>query len=113
GWVSQNFFGRNQISVAQDVSLVHNSNYSFPTRDAINYATDGQGTSINPDKVNVSHSSVSSSRAGTTNVDYSYGRAKASVNVTVRSDTNEVSSSAGASVNSGTKAVYTWNGCSK
>lgn len=113
GWVSQNFFARNQISVAQDVSLVHNSNYSFPTRDAINYATDGQGTAINPDKVNVSHSSVSSSRAGTTKVDYSYGRAKASVNVTVRSDTNEGITSAGASVKSGPKAVHTWNGGSK
>ena len=113
GWVSQNFFARNQISVAQDVSLVHNSNYSFPTRDAINYATDGQGTAINPDRVNVSHSSVSSSRAGTTKVDYSYGKAKASVNVTVRSDTNEGITSAGASVKSGPKAVHTWNGGSR
>lgn len=40
GWVSEKFFARNQISVANGVSLVKNSSYSFPTRDAINYATD-------------------------------------------------------------------------
>ena len=113
GWVNQRAFLRRKIAVVHQISLVKNSHYSFPTRDAINYATDGQGTAINPDRVNVSHSSVSSSRAGTTKVDYSYGKAKASVNVTVRSDTNEGITSAGASVKSGPKAVHTWNGGSK
>ena len=58
GWVSEKFFARNQIFLGGSVSVVKNSDYSFPTRDAINYATDSQGTAVNPSKVNVSKAYV-------------------------------------------------------
>lgn len=111
--MNQNFFARNKISLASDISLVQNNHYSFPTRDAINYATDSQGTAINPNKVKVSHSSISSSEAGTTKVSYSYGKAKASVNVTVRSDAKEGIASTGTAFKKGPAATHTWNGGSK
>ena len=50
-----------------------NSHYSFPTRDAINYATDAAGTVIEPSKVKVSRAEVSSSKKESYRVSYSYG----------------------------------------
>lgn len=106
GWVSQNFFARNKISVAKEVSLVQNPSYSFNTRDAINYATDSKGTTVNPDKVKVSQESVSSNAT----VTYTYGKASATVNVTVHpGQTGSTSKSA----MKGFKNSTTWNGASK
>ncbi len=64
---------RNKISVAHDISLVKNPNYDFPTRDAINFATD----------------KITTNEAGLYPVTYSYGKVKAHVTVEVRSDDNE------------------------
>ena len=61
--------------------MIKNSDYGFPTRDAINYVTDGQGTAVDPDKVSVSKTYVSTQPS---TVNYSYGKAKASVNISVR-----------------------------
>ena len=58
GWVNQNFFARNKISVANKVSLVQNNQYSFNTKDAINYVTDSAGTAVDASKVNVSKSKI-------------------------------------------------------
>lgn len=107
GWVSQNFFARNQISVANDVTVQSNSNYSFPTRDAINYATDSQGTAVDPSKVQVSQSGVSTK---STTVNYSYGKAKASVNINVV-DAPQISQNA--QIKNGFKTSTTWTGSSK
>lgn len=107
GWVSQNFFARNQISVAKEVSLVKNSDYSFPTKDAINYVTDSQGTAVNPDKVKVSQSGVSTKSA---TVKYSYGKAKASVDITVHDGEEAYGDK---TPQKGFKTVSTWNGGSK
>jgi len=89
GWVNQRAFLRNKISVAHDISLVKNPNYDFPTRDAINFATDKSGTVIKPCKVNVSEDKITTNEAGLYPVTYSYGKAKAHVTVEVRSDDNE------------------------
>lgn len=107
GWVSQNFFARNQISVANEVNLVRNSSYSFPTRDAINYVTDSQGTAVNPSKVNVSRAHVSTQDA---TVNYSYGKAKASVRVNVH---DMPTANPSDSVKKGFKTVRSWRGSSK
>lgn len=113
GWVSQNFFARNKISVANKVSLVQNNSFSFKTRDAINYVTDNAGTAVDANKVNVSKSSIDSGTPGKTTVEYSFGKAKASVDVTVRSDKNEGYASADVKPKNGPKAVPTWKGSSK
>ena len=107
GWVSEKFFARNQISVANEVSLVKNSDYSFPTRDAINYATDAHGTAINPNKVHVSRKYVSTNPDKVT---YSYGKAKAEVNIDVH-DGDMASPSV--TPKKGFKTTSTWNGGSK
>lgn len=106
GWVDQNFFARNTISVAKEVSLVQNPSYSFSTRDAINYATNSQGTAINPDKVSVSQENVSSNAT----VTYTYGKAKATTTVTVHPWQEGYSS---ASAKPGFKNTTTWTGGSK
>ena len=113
GWVSQNFFARNQISVAKNVSLVQNDKYSFNTKDAINYVTDSAGTAVDASKVTVSKSKISSNTPGKTTVDYSYGKAKASVDVTVRSDKKEGIARADKTPKNGPKEVSTWKGSSK
>lgn len=107
GWVSQKFFARNQISVAKDINLVKNSDYAFPTRDAINYATNSQGTAVDPDKVSVSQAYVSTKPATVT---YSLGQAKATANIEVRPDHESDST---ATPRQGFKTVTTWNGGSK
>lgn len=109
GWVSEKFFTRNTISLAGSVSVVKNSDYSFPTRDAINYVTDSHGTAVNPNKVKVSKAYVSTSSS---TVDYSYGKAKASLNIDVRSGKGEMGE-ANLTPKSGFKSVTTWNGGSK
>lgn len=107
GWVSQNFFARNQISVAKSIDLVNNPDYSFATRDAINYATNSQGTAVSTSKVNVSQAHVSTKSA---TVNYSYGKAKASVKVNVHempeADVTQ-------SPKKGFKAANSWSGGSK
>ena len=113
GWVNQNFFARNEISVAKKISLVQNSDFSFKTRDAINYVTNGAGTAVNVGKVNVSKASVSSATPGKTTIEYQYGKAKASVDVTVRDDKNEGISRAALTPKNGPKEVATWKGSSK
>ena len=113
GWVNQNFFARNKISVAQNVSLVQNNQYSFNTKDAINYVTNSAGTAVDTSKVTVSKSKINSGTPGKTTVDYSYGKAKATVNVTVRSDKNEGIARADKKPMNGPKEVSTWKGSSK
>ena len=113
GWVNQNFFARNKISVAQNVSLVQNNQYSFNTKDAINYVTNSAGTAVDTSKVTVSKSKINSGTPGKTTVDYSYGKAKATVNVTVRSEKNEGIARADKKPMNGPKEVSTWKGSSK
>ena len=55
---------RDKIDVAKNVSLVKNSHYIFPARDAINFATDSTGAVIDPDKVKASQDEVLSNNAG-------------------------------------------------
>ena len=107
GWASEKFFARNQISVANEVSLVKNSSYSFPTRYAINYATDAHGTAINPNKVHVSRKYVSTNPGKVT---YSYGKAKAEVDIDVH-DGDMASPSV--TPKKAFKTISTWNGGSK
>lgn len=109
GWVSEKFFARNQIFLGGSVSVVKNSDYSFPTRDAINYATDSQGTAVNPSKVNVSKAYVSTSDA---TVNYSYSKAKASLHIDVRDGDGEMGQPT-KNPKSGFKSVTTWNDGSK
>lgn len=113
GWVNQNFFARNKISVAKNVSLVQNNQYSFNTKDAINYVTNSAGTAVGTSKVTVSKSKINSGTPGKTTVDYSYGKAKATVDVTVRSDKNEGIARADKKPMNGPKEVSTWKGSSK
>lgn len=89
GWVNQNFFAKNKISLAKHVSLVQNEDDSFNPKDAINYATDSRGTLINPNKVHVSHHKIDTTEGGTYQVQYRYGKAKANLDVKVRSDEDE------------------------
>nr|WP_317638233.1 bacterial Ig-like domain-containing protein [Lactobacillus xylocopicola] len=113
GWVSQDFFARNQISVAAKISLVQNPNFSFNPKDAINYVTDASGTAVNPSKVSVSTTSINSGTAGQTKVEYHYGTASASADVTVRADAKEGIASANKAPQKGPQAVPTWKGGSK
>lgn len=108
GWVSQNFFARNEISVAKEVTVQSNSASSFSTRDAINYVTDSQGTAINPSKVQVSQAGVSTKSA---TVNYSYGKAKASVKVDVVDAPEKGASNV--DPKTGFKDTTTWTGSSK
>ena len=109
GWISEKFFARNQIFLGGSVSVVKNLDYSFPTRDAINYATDSQGTATNPSMVNVSKAYVSTSDA---TVNYSYSKAKASLHIDVRDGDGEMGQPT-KNPKSGFKSVTTWNGGSK
>lgn len=113
GWVNQDFFARNKISVAKSVDLVNNENGKFNTKDAINYATDETGTMINPKKVHASISHLKADQEGEHKVDYNYGKGKASVNIKVRGDSSEGIGQADAD-NTGEAGSYTtWTGSSK
>lgn len=107
GWVSEKFFARNEISVANSVSLVKNSSYSFPTRDVINFVTDSHGTAIDPSKVSASKAYISTEPA---KVEFKYGKAKASVNIDVRTSEDGTGNTA---PKAGFKAVSPWKGGSK
>lgn len=89
GWVNENAFAKNKISVAKHVSLVYNPDYSFVTRDAINYATDSHGTSVDFKKVHVSKKEISSTSIGKHTVRYSYGKGHAKTTVVVRANKKE------------------------
>ena len=89
GWVNERFFARNEIAVPKTVSLVNNENYLFDTRDAISYATDDTGTVVDNDEVSVSKDGVDCTDPKTYNVKYTYGKAKATVKITVRKSTSE------------------------
>lgn len=113
GWVNQNYFAKNKISVVNKVSLVQNDSFSFNTRDAINYVTDSTGTAVDAKKVNVSQVNISSATPGQTTVEYSYGNANANVDVTVRSDKNEGVTRTTKKPMPGPNEVTTWKGSSK
>ena len=105
GWVNEKFFVRNKISVAKSVSLVNNSHGSFDVKDAINYVTDSHGTVVNPSKVKVSGKpQITTDNSGTHKVNYTYGKAHASVKVEVRDDADEGIGSANIAPKSGPKA---------
>lgn len=106
GWVNEKFFVRNKISVAKSVSLVINDQHgSFDVRHAINYATDSHGTVVDPDKVKVSgEPKMKTDNAGIHKVNYTYGKAHASVNIVVRDDADEGIGSANVAPKVGPKA---------
>lgn len=89
GYVNENYFAKNQISVPKTISLVRNDNYDFFSSDAISYVTNDMGTVIDNDSVKISKPDISCSKAKTYNVKYSYGSAKATVKITVRKSTSE------------------------
>lgn len=89
GWVNQNAFARNKISVAKNVNLVKNPYYDFYVKDAINYVTDSSGSVVDLDKVHVSQNTVSSAKYGKHRITYTYGKAKAHSWVRVRDDPYE------------------------
>lgn len=89
GWVHEKFFRRNEISLAHHISLVRNSYYAFPTRDAIAYAVDQHGTLINPKRVQVSRKTINSTNPGTYLITYRYGNIRAKTQVIVRTNNNE------------------------
>lgn len=89
GWVNENAFEKNKISVAKNVSLVYNPNYTYNTRDALNYATDVHGNAIDIRKVHVNRPSISSNDIGTHIIKYSYGKAHATSKVIVRGNKKE------------------------
>lgn len=107
GWVNQHFFRRNQISVAKRITLVANNSYAFPTRDAINYATNATGTAINPAQVRVSIPYV---KTKATEVDYHSGKAKARAYVNVIPGQDAVSKIV---PKNGFPTVKSWAGSSK
>lgn len=109
GWVNQNFFVRNKIAVAKQVDMVSNPAYKFNTRDAISYATDGQGTIVNNSKVKVSKAYISTQ--GTT-VEYRLGKAKAKVEVKMH-DIPELDDGGYVQTHKGFKRVYAFKGSSK
>lgn len=98
---------RDKIDVAKNVSLVKNSHYSFPTRDAINSATDSTGTVIDPDKVKASQDEVLSNNAGKHKIKFSYGKARAHIVVEVRSNAHEGVAKANKTEQAG-KAASSW-----
>ena len=103
GWVSQNFFARNEISVAKEINVVANPYYKFKTKDAINYATDSQGTAVSNSKVKVSKSYITDKPA---TVEYSYGKAKKSVQV----NTYDASAQPELDQAKGPKVAKSWSG---
>lgn len=89
GWLNQRVFLRNKISVVKKISLVNNPYYSFPTKDAINFATDSTGTVVNPNKVKASQDEVLSNSASEHKITFTYGKAHAHTVVEVRGDAQE------------------------
>lgn len=89
GYVNEKFFARNQIAVPKTVSLVRNEYYSFFPKDAISYVTNGMGTVIDNEQVEVSRDSIDCATPKTYKVKYTYGDTSATVKVTVRKSTTE------------------------
>ncbi|WEV71395.1 SH3-like domain-containing protein [Lactobacillus sp. ESL0785] len=89
GYVNENYFAKNQISVPKTVTLVRNDNYDFFTKDAISYATDETGTVVANDQVKISRDNIFCDVSKTYTVKYTYGNASATTKVTVRKSTNE------------------------
>lgn len=113
GWVNEQFFKRNKISVAKHISLVRNNYYAFPTRDAIAYAVDKHGTMINPSKIKVSQKRISSANPGIYRVTYRYKKITAQANISVRSNNNEGITVANQIPAPGPIEVKTFSGSSK
>lgn len=113
GWVSEKFFLRNKISVARNISLVRNNYYSFNTKDAIAYATNKNGTLINPNKVHVSRKKISSSISGTYPLTYKYGKKIVYRKVRVRNNANEGITVANKIATPGPREVETFTGSSR
>lgn len=112
GWISQGYFARNQIAVAKKISLVRNPNDAFNPRDAISYATNKEGTLINPLQVEVSINKISSANPGHFLVKYHYEHAKARTTVTVRPNLNEGVAVANKTAQAGPKESYAFTGSS-
>lgn len=89
GYVNQNYFTRDAIAVPKTISLVQNSHYDFDPTDAVSYVTNYMGTVIDTADIKISEDAIDCSTPGTYNVKYSYGKAKATVKVTVRKSTKE------------------------
>lgn len=107
GWISQGAFLKRKIAVVPQISLVKNAHYSFPTRDAINYAVDAAGNVVDPSKVKVSRAEISSGKSGSYRVTYSYGKARAYTIVHVRSNAKEEIVSANKTPQTG-KSACSW-----
>lgn len=107
GWISQEAFLKRKIAVVPQISLVKNAHYSFPTRDAINYAVDAAGNVVDPSKVKVSRAEISSGKSGSYRVTYSYGKARAHTIVYVRSNAKEGIASANKTPQTG-KSARSW-----
>ena len=85
GWVSSKAMQKNVISVAHNIDMVHGDRGDWQkTIDAVNYATDGTGTYVPWKYVTPSKRRVSLAKKGTSRVTYSYGKARATANFTVR-----------------------------
>ncbi|MDO4912061.1 MAG: GW dipeptide domain-containing protein [Lactobacillus sp.] len=101
GWVNQNWFQRNKISAVKKISLVrdwtdgggHNYTDKFKTLDAVNWVTDSTGTVLDNSKITASDSTLTASTPGTKTVTLTCGKAKASIQVTVRENPTEGSAS--------------------
>lgn len=113
GWVNEKFFLRNKISVAKNISLVRNSYYSFNPKDAIAYATDKNGTLINPNQVHISRKRIDSGTPGTYPLTYRYGKIIVHTKVQVRANANEGVTVANKIAAPGPKEVSTFTGSSK
>ena len=98
---------KRKIAVVPQISLVKNAHYSFPTRDAINYAVDAAGNVVDPSKVKVSRAEISSGKSGSYRVTYSYGKARAHTIVYVRSNAKEGIVSANKTPQTG-KSARSW-----
>lgn len=94
GWVDSNFVLRDQISVPSSISLVRSydgNQTKWNPINAVNYATTKYGSTLNPTKdVKASVSSIDTSKPGTYKVTYKTSTASKTVNVTVRSQNEQV-----------------------
>ena len=90
GWVSSKAMQKNVISVAHNIDMFYGNIGDWQkTIDAVNYATDGTGTYVPWKYVTPSKRRISLAKKGTTHVTYSYGKAHAAANFTVRRNETE------------------------
>lgn len=113
GWVNQDFFARNALSVAKHISLVQNPHGKFVTKDAISYATDKTGSLINPDKVARSVKYIKANHGGYKYVTYKNHGTIKKVKVMTRVDPDEGISDAGIEPSNNYQTQTTWKGSSK